>query len=259
MKSDEDPRQVIDIDKYSNASLYLNSKNLGFSGGNNWGISKARGEFLFIVNNDTEVTPNIIEKLLTPFSIDNKIGVVCPKIKYFSNKDVIQYAGFTKINSISGRSKTVGFLEKDLGQFDDIRVTFAPHGAAMMVRKDVIEDVGGFPESFFLYYEELDLGARVLAAGYKIYVQGFATIYHKESMSVGKLNPMKQYYLTRNRILYMRRNCKLYEFPFFLLFFTFLTVPKTVLLFVLKGQYSYLKAFLRGIRDNFFMSSFSVT
>ena len=65
--------------------MCLRSKrNLGFAGGNNWGMRQAKGEFFFIVNNDTEVTPDLLTKLLRPFYEHDDIGVTCPKIKYYS-------------------------------------------------------------------------------------------------------------------------------------------------------------------------------
>lgn len=257
MNSNDDPSDTILAGNYPHTSLYINKNNLGFAGGNNWGITLAKGDFILIINNDTEVTSNLIEMLLIPFQMDTETGVVCPKIKYFSDQNIIQYAGFTPMNLLTGRTTTIGNREKDNGQFDEIRITWGAHGAAMMVNRSVIERVGRFPEKFFLYYEEWDWATRIINAGYKIYYQGLATVYHKESMSVGKLNPMKEYYLTRNRILYMRRNSKGISLIIFLFFFTICTLPKTTIKHLAKGNIPFLKAFLKGIRDNFSTSSYS--
>lgn len=258
MNSAEDPRNIIDPLQYPNTKLYISDSNRGFAGGNNWGMQFAKGEYVLLLNNDTEVTPDLIEKLLIPFETDPSTGVVCPKIKYFFENNKIQYAGFSRMHPITGRTITIGNGEDDHGQFDEIKPTWGAHGAAMMVKQEVIEKVGRFPEKFFLYYEEWDWATRILKAGYKIYVQGLATVYHKESMSVGKLNPMKEYYLTRNRILYMRRNSHGIRLIGFTFFFTFFTLPKTTLKYLAKGNIAFLKAFMRGIKDNFTMSSYSV-
>jgi GT2 family glycosyltransferase len=161
------------------------------------------------------------------------------------------------MNHATGRTKTIGNREIDQGQFDELKLTWGAHGAAMMVKMEVIEKVGKFPEKFFLYYEEWDWATRILRAGYKIFFQGLATVYHKESMSVGKLNPMKEYYLTRNRILYMRRNSHGLRLVAFTAFFTLFTIPKTTLGYMVKGNFVFLNAFLRGIRDNLKMLSCS--
>jgi GT2 family glycosyltransferase len=257
MDSKEPARDIILPGNYLHTSLYLSKTNLGFAGGNNWGMTFAKGDYVLIINNDTEVTPDLIEMLLIPFQIDTRTGVACPKINYFTDKRKIQYAGFSRMNHATGRTKTIGNREIDQGQFDELKLTWGAHGAAMMVKKEVIEKVGKFHEKFFLYYEEWDWATRILRAGYKIFFQGLATVYHKESMSVGKLNPMKEYYLTRNRILYMRRNSHGLRLVAFTAFFTLFTIPKTTLEYLVKGNFAFLNAFLRGIRDNLKMLSCS--
>lgn len=257
MHSKENLSETIKDGVYPHTTLYLSDTNRGFAGGNNWGMDFAKGDFILIINNDTEVTPNLIEQLLIPFKIDNLTGIVCPKIKYFYDKNKIQYAGFSPMNPVTGRTRTIGNREEDRGQFDEMKPTSGAHGAAMMVKKQLIEKVGRFPEKFFLYYEEWDWATRALKAGYKIYYQGFATVYHKESISVGKLNPMKEYYLTRNRILYMRRNSSGLRLAAFTVFFALFTFPKTIVKHLIKGNLAFLKAFLRGINDNLKMSSWS--
>lgn len=257
MNSYEDPTKKIKDGHYPYTSLHLSNANLGFAGGNNWGMQFANGEYILLLNNDTEVSAGLIEKLLIPFDLDADTGVVCPKIKYYDHPDRIQYAGFRPISLFTGRTWTIGNMEIDRGQYDGLKLTFGAHGAAMMIKKEVIERTGRFPEKFFLYYEEWDWSTRILNAGYKIYFQGNTTVYHKESMSVGKLNPMKEYYLTRNRILYMRRNSHGFRFFIFTVFFTFFTLPKTTLKYLLKRDAKFLRPFFKGIRDNFTISSYS--
>jgi len=259
MNSEEDPSQLIHNGNYQKTKLYKSTTNLGFAGGNNWGINHAKGEYILFINNDTEVTPDLIELLLMPFQLDSSTGVVCPKIKFYSEKNKIQYAGFTKMNLFTGRTKAIGYLQNDSGQFDEIRPTYGAHGAAMMVKREIIENVGRFPEKFFLYYEEWDWSIRILNYGYKIYYQGLATVLHKESQSVGKITALKEYYLTRNRILFMRRNSNSFEFGTFILYFSIFTFPKFIIYNLRKGNLQNIKAFLKGIRDNFSITSSSPT
>lgn len=257
MQSAEDPRPILGPALSERIRLYMSDVNRGFAGGNNWGMQFAKGEFILLLNNDTEVSPDLIEKLLIPFEQDIQTGVVCPQINYFDSPRTIQYAGFSKMNVFTGRTTAVGHGDDDQGQYNGLHLTFGAHGAAMMIKKDVIEKTGRFAEKFFLYYEEWDWSTRILRAGYKIYVQGDTRVYHKESMSVGKMNPVKEYYLTRNRILYMRRNTKGLKLAAFTAFFTFFTCPKTILKYLSRGNTLFLKAFIRGIKDNFTMSSYS--
>jgi hypothetical protein len=255
MGSSEDPEKIFNISDYPNARLLRNKINLGFAGGNNWGFQQARGEFIFIVNNDTNLTPDIIQRLVEPFSQNPLIGIVCPKIKYFDDPRIIQYAGFRPMNPFTGRTSSIGDHETDKGQYNVSGTTNGAHGCAIMIKKEVIEKTGLFPENFFLYYEEWDLSARVQKAGYLIWYQSEATIHHKESMTVGRENPMKTYYLTRNRILYMRRNSAPFNFLVFSIFFILFTIPKTIITCLLSGDFIKLKWFLKGIGYNLVNSS----
>jgi len=255
MASDVDPTPFILAGNYPNTRLFVSKENLGFAGGNNWGMERAKGDFIFIVNNDTELTPDLIDKLLLPFSKDPSIGVCSPKIRFFDQPDIIQYAGFHHMNRFTGRTHTIGEYEKDKGQYDVSGYTHGAHGCAMMVKKEVISSVGRFPEKFFLYYEEWDWSARILKAGYKIWYAADAVIFHKESMSVGKKNPMKVYYHTRNRILFMRRNIDYFHFTVFIFFFMFFTMPKSVIKFLVNRQPAHLRNFLKGAAWNLYSSS----
>jgi GT2 family glycosyltransferase len=257
MASSLDPTALINAGNYPKTKLLLSKKNLGFAGGNNWGMRQAKGDFIFIVNNDTEVTPDLLTCLLQPFYKDAAIGVSSPKIKFFFQPSIIQYAGFHPMNHFTGRTSTIGEMEPDKGQYNRPGQTAGAHGCAMMVKKEVIEKVGMFPEKFFLYYEEWDWSARIIKAGYKIWYAADATIYHKESMSVGKTNPMKVFYHTRNRILYMRRNTKWYQQFIFFLFFLVFVMPKYVIGYLRKGEYEQLKNFFRGVAWNLYSSSYS--
>lgn len=251
MASESDPTSRIDSKKYPHTRVLRSKKNLGFAGGNNWGMRQAKGEYIFIVNNDTEVTPELLNKLIRPFQEQNDIGVTCPKIKYYSNPNIIQYAGFNPMNVYTGRTTSIGLMEEDRGQYDISRPTSGAHGCAMMVKKEILEKVGMFAEKFFLYYEEWDWSSRILRAGYKIWYTADAEIYHKESITVGKTNPIKVYYHTRNRILYMRRNSNAFQFSVFTFVFTFFVVPKTTATFIFRKEFLQFRYFMKGIIWNF--------
>jgi GT2 family glycosyltransferase len=259
MGSTVDPSEEINRLAIPNTRVLRSEENLGFTGGNNWGMRQAKGNFMFIVNNDTEVTPDLLDELLAPFYADATVGVTSPKIRFFHHPDVIQYAGFNELNVFTGRASAVGSLEVDKGQHDKSGYTHGAHGCAMLVKKEVIDQVGMFPEKFFIYYEEWDWSSRIKKAGYKIYYQASALIFHKESITMGKQSAIKVYYHTRNRILYMRRNSNFLQFLCFALFFTFLTIPKTVFRFVSKKQSEHLKSFYNGIKWNLTTSKYSPT
>ena len=244
--STEDPTAAFEA-AYEGVIVLRNDKNLGFAGGNNTGIRVARGDYLFIVNNDTEFTPGLLEGLLAICAIHPDAGIVCPKFHYFFQKGTIEYAGFEPMNIFTGRNGMVGSREEDRGQYNEIRETPYAHGGAMLVPRKVVEAVGGLYEPFFLYYEELDWSEQIKRKGYKIYYQPASLIYHKESMTTGKSSPLKTFYLTRNRILFMRRNIPWPGLMVFSLYFLFFTIPKNTFTYLVRGQRDHLRSFWKAV------------
>jgi len=161
MGSNIDPTDEINALNIPNTRVLRSEENLGFTGGNNWGMRQAKGDYVFIVNNDTEVTPDLLDELLAPFHSDPTIGVTSPKIRFYHHPNVIQYAGFNEIDVFTGRASAVGSKEEDKGQHDTSGYTHGAHGCAMLVKREVIDKVGMFPEKFFIYYEEWDWSSRI--------------------------------------------------------------------------------------------------
>jgi len=248
--SDEDPSEVIQK-RFPHVKYIRSLTNLGFSGGNNVGIVSASGDFYFIVNNDTEVTPTLLDNLIEPFFSDDSIGIVSPKIRYFSHPNIIQYAGYTEINPFTGRNRPYGFKQEDHGQFDIPGPTSYAHGAAMMVKRKVVNEVGLMPEEFFIYYEELDWSAQVRKAGYTIFYQPTALIFHKESMTMGKESLRKAFYQNRNRILFMRRNSTRFQFFCFAIFVLVGVVPVKTFQYISRRQFKHVAIFFKALAWNF--------
>jgi GT2 family glycosyltransferase len=245
--SREDPTALIERGNYPNVKVIVSAENLGFSGGNNLGIQHAKGEYYFLLNNDTIVTPDLLDQLLAPFAVDPEIGVTCPKIRFFDQPTVIQYAGYHPLSRFTGRTWAIGLGETDNGQYEQSGPTSFAHGAAMLVKRSVLDRAGSLDDSFFLYYEELDWSLRIRRAGFKIYYQAQALIYHKESMSVGKMNAMKVYYHTRNRMLFMRRNVSGFTLLVFYVYYFALALPKAAILYLVRRQKDYLKALKEAV------------
>lgn len=222
-------------------------KNLGFAGGNNLGVRKAKGKYVLFINNDTEVEPGFLEPLVAKCESDIRIGAVSPKIKYFSHPDTIQFCGQAPINNYTMRSYVFGHGALDKGQFDKDSITHFVHGAAMMIPMSVIREVGLMPECYFLYYEELDWCSIIKRAGYKLWYVHNSTVFHKESVSVGKLTPFKTYFMNRARLLYLRRNLKGLTFIVATLYQVFVAIPKNLIVFLFKGNTGHFKAYSRAI------------
>jgi hypothetical protein len=150
--------------------------------------------------------------------------------------NTFQFAGFSRVNVLTGRNDTIGEMEEDHGQYNITRPITYLHGAAMMVRKEAIHKAGEMPECFFLYYEELDWSESIIHAGYELHYVPCGVIRHKESVSTGKNSPLKTYYLNRNRILFMKRNQPWMNRTIFTLFYTFVSIPVNLIRHAVKGE-----------------------
>lgn len=242
--SNQDLEQVVKSE-FPNVQVIVSKENLGFAGGNNLAIKKAKGKYLLFLNNDTEVEPNFLEPLVSEMENDSTLGLVSPKIVYYGlNK--IQYAGAVGINPYTGRGSKIGHMEENDGRYMETRFTDLGHGAAMMIPLEVVKKVGMMPDIFFLYYEEHDWCEIIKRAGYKVKYVGTSTIYHKESVSVGKESPLKIYYMTRNRLLFMRRNYSGFTLFVSMLFFVFFAIPKNTFTYARKS-FDLLMSFYKGI------------
>ncbi|NLH53737.1 MAG: glycosyltransferase family 2 protein [Bacteroidales bacterium] len=233
--------------RYPEVKFIQLEKNLGFAGGNNVGIRQAKGKYILLLNNDTEVTPDFLEPLVEKLEKNPEIGVVSPKIKFHHTPDTLQFTVITPINKFTGRSKGLGFGVKDTGQWEFDAETAYAHGAAMMVPRKVIEKVGLMAEIYFLYYEELDWCYRIRQAGYKIYYVHNSLVYHKESISTGKMSPTKIYWMNRARLLYMRRNVEQPILTLALLYQFLIAIPKNALMYLLKGRPDLFKAYHKAV------------
>ncbi len=194
--------------RYPQIKVIRSDKNLGFAGGNNLGIKAAHGKYLFFINNDTLLKPQAsdLRPLIHRLESSPKIGAVCPKIRFAWSDNPIQFAGYTPLSPITMRNRAIGFGETDQGQYNTAHPTPYAHGAAMMVKREVIDKAGLMPECYFLYYEELDWSMMIRRAGYDIWYEPSVTIYHKESQATGQDSPLRTYYITRNRLLFVKRN-----------------------------------------------------
>lgn len=281
--SRDNPATLI-AERYPEVRFIRSERNIGFAGGNNLAVREAKGEYLFFINNDAEVTEGCIARLVRFFEEKPRVGIISPLICYFPegveaggwrvegrgpkveseaasslhppastvHPDLIQYAGMTRLHPITARNRTIGNKELDQGQFAEPQPTAYAHGAAMMLRRSVLDEVGPMSEDFFLYYEELDWCERIRQAGWEVWTEPRARVYHKESAAVQQLGGLKTYYLNRNRVWFMRRHYGGWRLAGFYAFLLLVTVPKNVASYFLKGEKENLAAFLKGVGWNFY-------
>lgn len=187
------------------------ARNLGYAGACNWGMRQARGEFVVLLNDDTEVTPGWLEPLLACLRQDEKIAACQPKIRAINPPELFDYAGAS-----GGYLDVFGFpfargrifytIEKDLGQYDDACDVFWTSGACMMVRRSALEGIGLLDEDFFAHMEEIDLCWRLQLAGYRLRVVPVSCVRHQSGSTLQPWAPQKVYLNHRNNLTMLLKN-----------------------------------------------------
>ena len=236
-------------ERFPQVKVIKSERNVGFAGGNNLGIQAAQGTYLFLVNNDTVFKDFNISALIDRLESSSDIGIVCPKIRFAWDKNPIQFAGYTMLSKVTMRNRSIGYGEDDHGQYETAHPTPYAHGAAMLVKREAIDKVGLMPECYFLYYEEIDWSMMFTRAGYQIWYEPKCTIYHKESQATGQDSPLRTYYITRNRLLFVRRNRRGILRGLSYAYLTAVVAPRDMLRHITKGRFNLAKATYKGLRD----------
>jgi GT2 family glycosyltransferase len=201
-------------DKYPSVRILANSRNLGFTGGNNIGIRHALengAAYVWLLNNDTIVDPHALSRLVEAAERDRGIGILGSKIYYASEPDVISFAG-ASIDWNRGTSSHIGRGEVDRGQYDKLSEVERVSGCSMLVKKEVCDKVGLFDEAFFLFVEDVDWCVRAKRSGFRCVFVPSSVVWHKEGSSIRKAEQgsLFSYYNTRNFLLLIK---KTFTFP----------------------------------------------
>ena len=245
--SKEDEASIIS-ERFPQVKVIRSDKNLGFAGGNNLGIKEAKGDYILLINNDTYFKEFNIDNLIKRLDSSDKIGIVCPKLRFAWGNNPIQFAGYTPLSSITLRNQAIGFGEDDRGQYDAHPTPYA-HGAAMLIKREAIERVGLMPDCFFLYYEEIDWSMMFTRAGYEIWYDPACTVYHKESQTTGQNSPLRTYYITRNRLFLLKRNYKGIKKHLSYIYLIGIVATRDIIKYAFQSRFDLVKAVLKGLWD----------
>ncbi len=243
--SKEDEASIISK-RYPQVKVIRSDKNLGFAGGNNLGIKEAKGDYILLINNDTYFKDFNIDNLINRFESSDRIGIVCPKLRFAWGNNPIQFAGYTPLTNITLRNRAIGFGEEDKGQYNTAHPTPYAHGAAMLIKRKAIEKVGLMPECFFLYYEEIDWSMMFTRAGYEIWYDPSCTVYHKESQTTGQNSPLRTYYITRNRLLLVKRNYNGIKKYLSYIYLIGIVATRDIIRYTFQGRFDLIKAVCKG-------------
>lgn len=193
-------------------TIYLD-QNLGFAGGNNEGIRQATGKYILLFNNDCIADHTCIREMVNVAEKDDTIFSVGAKIM-LNRTGKIQNAGTTVFNDGYGRD--IGAVVKnkkqdyevDRGQYDTEREVYATCGAAVLYRRSILDKIGFLDDSFFMYYEDVEIAESARLHGYKNMYAPKAVVYHEHAASSGEWSPFFIYHSERGRLLHV-----LYHFP----------------------------------------------
>jgi GT2 family glycosyltransferase len=197
-----DGSQALVTERYPEVHLLALDRNLGLTGGNNAGFRAARGEILISLNNDTEAEPYFVEALVTALADRPQAGMGAAKMRLFDRRDVLHSAGDGY--GVDGIPFNRGVWQRDEGQFDEAGWIFGGCGGAVAYRRAMLDDVGLFDESFFMYCEDVDLNWRAQLAGWRCWYTPQAVVYHKLSATGG--GPIASFYTGRNTLWVVAKN-----------------------------------------------------
>jgi len=190
-------------------TLLETGRNLGYAGGNNVGTQHALdhgAEFVLVLNNDTTIAPDLLERLLESAQRNPDAGVFSARILYFDEPEKVWFDG-ARWNPSSLRLEWPGqgADESSLGTTD--HETDYACGAALFFRSEVARQIGLLDESFFLVWEEVDWGFRARKAGWRNLVVPAARVWHKIGVSFGsESSPLRTYFSIRNELLWFSRH-----------------------------------------------------
>lgn len=236
--------------KYPAVRTLRSEKNRGFAGGNNLGMSIAKGNFLFLLNNDILMVNDTVHLLVRRLALSEKAAGVSPLIRDCQPPYAIQFAGYTRLSSVTLRNKAVGERETEANRYPACQTPYL-HGAAMLLKKTAVKQTGPMSEEYFLYYEELDWCTRMTTYGYELWYDPACEVQHKGSRSTGKKSPLQCYYLSRNRLIYAYRNLSGWKRCLSILYQLTIVYPKNMVATLGKGRQETVQAHWRGINAFF--------
>lgn len=188
-------------------TLIRNTSNLFFAGGNNAGMRAAKGDYIVVLNNDTEVEKDWLKHLAAAMQ-SPAVGACQPKMMFYDQPTLIDNVGglIDRFGYTHGKAS----CQEDRGQYDASDEIFFAGGAALAVKKSVLDEVGLFDEDFALHWEDVDLCWRIRLRGYSVRSVPLARVYHKISLTFKQLGEQKNilasYHIRKNRIAGLIKN-----------------------------------------------------
>ncbi len=182
------------------------NKNYGYAGGYNAGLAQIDAKYFALVNSDIEITPEWLTPIIELMEKDHSIAAVQPKIRSESRRGYFEYAGaaggyMDALGYPFCRGRILNTTERDTGQYQSSESIFWASGAAMVIRSEVFNAVGGFDEDYFAHQEEIDLAWRILLKDHKIIACPKSVVFHVGGGTLSYNSPNKVYLNFRNNLI----------------------------------------------------------
>ena len=168
-------------------------------------LTDTENEFIFLLNNDAIMHPTALSRMIEAAKEYPDAGIFGPKIYLRDPPEMIWYAGARQRKGLLAATDT-GRYEYDHGQFDILKHVDYVFGAAMLIRRAVLESIGLFDESYFLYLEDLDFCLRAKAAGFSLLYVPQARVWHYGSASTSSNIGMRRYHYIRSTFLFLKKH-----------------------------------------------------
>lgn len=229
--------------RYPGVTVLAQSENIGFAKAVNIGGQHAVANgatAVLLLNNDATLLPGAMHALRECLAALSTVGVFTAKVFRTEAPDQLWAVG----GEFTGRRVVeLGAGEHDTGAYDERRLDFV-YGCAMLMRADMLRDVGGFDERYFLYYEDIDLCLRARERGWDVAMAPSAHVLHEGSRSTRDEPAMKVYHHARSRALFFSRHLRASRLVF--LASETLFIARHVVSHVFSGEFGNAAAYLRG-------------
>lgn len=187
-----------------NAEVHQSGSNLGFAGGCNFGVAKARGTYVGFINNDARPHPQWIRAAVRVMEGDKQVGCVASKVLDWDGRSVDYVDGSLTWYGMGYKREAEW---PDNGSYETPRNVLFGTGAAMFVPAALFREIGGFDERYFMFYEDVDLGWRLNILGYDVRYVPDSVAFHRHHVTMKKFGNFREtYLLERNALLSMYKN-----------------------------------------------------
>ena len=233
--------------------------NHGFAKGYNLALRQIEAPYYILLNSDVEVTEGWIEPIIELMERDPSVGACQPKIKAYHNRNYFEYAGaaggwLDALGYPFCRGRIFAVTERDSGQYESLQEIFWATGAALFVRSQLFQELGGFDPDYFAHSEEIDLCWRIKRAGYKVMARPRSVVYHVGGGTLNYNTPQKAYLNFRNSLFNLLKNEEAHRL-WWLIPLRLLLDGLAGALFLFQGKFDHIRSILRAHRS--FYANFS--